>query len=169
MSLHCNEMGDVAKSLLAFLLPVRKMTFSLYKLYTLFQVGRSMWLLTIHCSFRLSPVLLTVAIPGITCAQQTMCPTQRTYKAPAVGDFLTGTNFKTGSKLPVFSGIVESARANQYSTKAPSSLWSLILNCRCNCNRRRPFRLPKHLPGHCFTHTQSFRRSPPRQLLLPAR
>jgi hypothetical protein len=35
--------------------------------------------------------------------------------------FLTCTIFKTGVKLPEFSGIVVSARANQYSTKAPSS------------------------------------------------
>jgi len=54
------------KSLLTFLLPVRKMQFSLYSLYTSFQVARSMWLLTIHHSFRPSPVLLLVAISGIS-------------------------------------------------------------------------------------------------------
>jgi len=55
-----------------------------------------------------------------------MFPTLKTCKATAAGAFLTGTNFETGSKFPEFSGIVVSARANQYSTKAPSSFWSLI-------------------------------------------
>jgi len=126
-----------------------------------------MWLLTIHCSFRLSPVLLLVAIPGIMCAQPTIFPTLKTGKATAAGTFLTCTNFETGSKLPDFSGIVVSARANQYSTKAPSSFLSLILNCRCSCHRRRPFSAPEHLPRRCFAHTLSFHRSPLRQRWLP--
>jgi len=153
-------------SLLVFLLPARKIHFSLYQLYTSFQVARSMWLLTIHRSFRLSPVLLLVAISGITCAQPTIFPMLKTCKATAAGAFLTCTNFETGSKLPEFSGIVVSARANQNSTQAPSSFWSLMLNSRCSCHGRRPFSAPLHLPGSCFTHTQSFRRSPPRQLWL---
>jgi len=130
------------KSLLAFLLPVRKMQFSLYELYTSFQVARCMWLLTIHRSFRPSPVFVLEAISGITCAQPMMFPTLITYKATAAGAFLTCTNFETGSKLPEFSDIVVSARANEYSTKAPSLFWSLILNNHCSCHRRRPFSAP---------------------------
>ena len=126
-----------------------------------------MWLLTIHCSFRPAPVLLLVTISGITCVQPTMFPTLKTWKATAAGAFLTFTNFETGSKLSEFSGIVVSARANQYSMKAPSSFWSLILNSHCSCHGRRPFSTPQHLPWCCFTHTQPFHRSPPRQLWLP--
>jgi len=44
------------KPLVAFLLPVRTMQFSLYQLYTSFHVTRSMWLLTIQHLFRQSPV-----------------------------------------------------------------------------------------------------------------
>ena len=155
------------KYLLVFLQPARKMQYFLYKLYTSFQVIRSMWLLTIHRSFVPSPVLLPVAISGIACAQPTMFPRLKTCKAMAAGAFLTSTNCETGSKLPKFSGIVVSTRANQYSTKAPSSLRSVILNSCCSYHGRRPFSVPDHLPGHCFTHTQSFRRSPPHQLWLP--
>jgi len=50
--------------------------------------------------------------------------------------FLTCTNCKTGSKLPDFSGIVATARANQYSSKAPSVFRSFISNSRCTCHRR---------------------------------
>ena len=78
-----------------------------------FQVARSMWLLTIHRSFHRSPVLLLVAISGITCAQPTMFPTLKTSNGTAASAFLTCTNFKTGSKLPDFAVIVVSARANQ--------------------------------------------------------
>jgi len=85
-----------------------------------------MWLLTIHRSFRPSPVLLLVAISGMTCAQLTIFPTLKTCKATAAGAILSCTNFETGSKLPEFSGIVVSARANLYSTKAPSSFRSLF-------------------------------------------
>jgi len=154
-------------SLLAFLLPARKMQFSLYELYTSFPVARSMWLLTIHHSFRPSLVVLLVAISRMTCAQPTIFPTVKTCKATAAGAVLTCTNFGTGSKLPEFSGIVVSARANQYSTKAASLFRSVILNSRCSCRGRRPFRVPWHLPRRCFTHTQSFRRSHLRQLWLP--
>ena len=58
------------------------------------------------------------------------------------GDFLTCTNFETGSKLPEFSGIVVSARAFMFSMKAPSSFWSLFLNRCCSCHGRRPFSAP---------------------------
>jgi hypothetical protein len=126
-----------------------------------------MWLLTIHRSFRPSPVLLLVAISGKTCTQPTIFPTLKTCKAMAAGAFLTCTNFETGSKLPDSSDIVVSARANQYSTKAPSSFRSLILNSPCSCHGRNPFSAPQHLPGCCFTHTQSFRQFPPCQLWLP--
>jgi hypothetical protein len=120
-----------------------------------------------HRSFRPSPVLLPVAISGIHRAQPTMFPTLNTCKATAAGAFLTCTNFEMGSKLPKFSGIVVSTRANQYSMKAPSSYWSLILNSHCSCHGRRPFSTPQHLSGRCFTHTHSFRRSPACQLWLP--
>jgi len=126
-----------------------------------------MWLLTIHSLFRPSPVLLLVAVSRIMCAQPTMFPTLKTCKATAAGAFHTSTNFETESKLPEFSGIVVSARANQYSMKAPSSFWSFILNSRCSCHGRRPFSPPSHLPGRCFTQIQSFHRSPPCQLWLP--
>jgi len=130
------------KPLLAFLLPAHKMQFSLYYLYTSFQVARSMGLLTIHRSFRPSPVLVLVAISEIMCAQPTMFPMLKTCKATAAGAFLTCTNFETGSKLPQFSGIEVSAMANQYPTKAPSSFWSLLLNSRCSCHGRLPFSAP---------------------------
>ena len=155
------------KSLLGFLLPARKMQFSVYSLYTSFQVARSMWLLTIHRLLLPSPVLLPVAISGITCAQRTLFPTLKICKPTAAGTFLTCTNCETGSKLPEFSGIVVSARANQYSTNAPSSLRRLILNSRCSCHGRGPFSVPYYLPRHCVTHTQSFHQSPPRPLCLP--
>ena len=130
------------KSLLAFLPAARKMQFSLYSLYTSFQVARSMWLLTIHSLLSPSPVSLLGALSRNTCTQQTMTPTLKTCQATASGAFLTCTNFETESKLHKFSGIVVSARANQYSTKAPSSFWSLILNGHCCCHGRRPFSAP---------------------------
>jgi len=123
-----------------------------------------MWLLTILRSFHPSPVLLLVAISGIACAQPTMFPRLKTWRATAAGAFLSCINFERGSKLPENSDIVVSARANQYSTKGPSSCWSLILNSHCSCHGRRPFSAPEHLPGHCLSHTQSFCRSPLRQL-----
>jgi len=159
--------GMLRKSLFAFLLPAHKMQSSLYSSYTSFKVARSMWVLTIHHSFRLSPVLLLVAIPGMTCVQPTIFPTVKTCKAMAACAFLTCINCVTGSKLPEFAGIVVSGRANQYSTKAPSSFRKLILNRRCSCHGRGPFSVPYHLPGRCSTRTQSFRGSPPRQLWLP--
>jgi hypothetical protein len=125
--------------LLELLPPVRKMQFSLYYLYTSFQVARSMWLLTIHRAFRPSPHLLLAASSGITCTQQTIFPKLKYCKAMAAGDFLTCTNFENGSMLSEFSGIVVSAWATQYSTKAPSSFWSLILNSHCSSDGRHPF------------------------------
>ena len=155
------------KSLLTFLLPAHNMQLSLYELYTSFEVARSIWLLPIDCLFFQSPVLLLVAICGIPCAQPTMFPTLKTCKATAACGFLTCTNFVTGSKLPNFSDTVSSARASQYSTKAPSLFRSLILYSHCSRHWRSPFSAPWHHPGHCFTHTQSFHRSPPRWLWLP--
>jgi len=138
----CTAMGDAAKISLSRSFFLRAMQFSVYQSYTSFQVARSMWLLTIHRSFRPSPVLLLVAIPGMTCAQPTIFPTLITCKATAAGAFLTCTNVETRSKLPEFSGIVVSARANQYSTKAPSSFRSLIVNSHCSCHGTRPFSVP---------------------------
>jgi len=126
-----------------------------------------MWLWTIHHSFCQSPVLLRVAISAINSGQLTMLHTLTTCKETATGAFLTCTNFEPGSKLPEFSGIVVPARANLFSTKAPSSFRSLILNRCCSCHRRQPFSAPLHLPGHCFIHTQLFRRSPACKLWLP--
>jgi len=126
-----------------------------------------MWLLTIHRSFRPSPVLLLVGISGITRAQLTMVPTLKSCKAMATSAFLTCIDLETGSKLPELSGILVSARANQYSPKTPSTFRSLILDSCCSCHGRQPFSAGYHLPGRCFTHSQSFHRSPPRQLRLP--
>ena len=123
-------------SLLAFHLPARNMQFSLYYLYTSFQVPRSRWLLTIHRSFRLSPVLQQVAIVGITCAQPTVFPTLTSCKAMAASAYLTCTNYETGSKLPEFSRIMVSTKEKQHSSKTPSLFWSLILNSCCSCHGR---------------------------------
>jgi len=68
--------------------------------------------------------------------------TLKTCKATAAGAFLTCTKFETRSKSPEFSGIVVRARVNQYSTKAQSSFWSLMLNSRCSCHGRCPFSAP---------------------------
>jgi len=130
------------KSLLVFLPTPHKMQFSLHSLYTSFQIARSMSLLTIHHLFRPSPCLPQLATVGITCAQPTMFPTLTTCKATAARAFLTCTTFNMGFKLPEFWGIEVSTRANLYSTTAPSSCWSLILNSRCSCHRRRPFNVP---------------------------
>jgi len=130
------------KSLLAFFLPASKLQFSLYRFYTSFEVARSMWLLTIHHSFRPSPVLLVVAISGMKCAQPTIFPTLKTCKATAASALLTCTIFEMGSKLPEFSGIVVSTRANQYSTKAPSSFRSLMFNSRCSWHGIHPLSAP---------------------------
>jgi len=125
--LHRDSMQLVTlwTSLLAFLLPVGTIQFSVYQLYTSFQVTRSMWLLTIHCWFRPSPVLLLVTISGNTCAQPRMFPTLKTGKATAACASLTCTNFETGPKLTEFPGIIVGARVNQCSTKAPALFWSL--------------------------------------------
>ena len=56
--------------------------------------------------------------------------------------FVTWNTFQMGSKLPEFWGIALSARANQYSTKAPSSLRSLILISHCSCHGRRTLSEP---------------------------
>jgi len=114
------------KSLLAFLLPVCKMLFSLYKLNTSFQLDRSMWRLTIHHLFLPSPVLQLVSISENTCAQPPMFPMLKTCKARGAGTFLICPNFETGPKLPMFCGNVVSARANQYATNASSSCKSFI-------------------------------------------
>ena len=127
------------KIFLAFLPPQWKLQYPLYKLFTSFRVGRSLRLLTIHHSFRPSLLLLLVHISGITHLWPTMFPTLTTSKATAAGAFLSCTNLEIGSKLPKFSANVVSARANQYSTKAPSLFRSLILNSRCRCDGRRPF------------------------------
>jgi len=144
------------KLLLEFLLSLGKMQFSLYWLYRSFQVTRCMWLLTINCSFGSSSALLLAAIAAITCMQLIMLPTLKTCRAMAASSFLTGTNFKTGSKLPKFSGSVVSASANHYSTKDPSLFRSFMLNSRCSCHANRPLSTPQHLPGRCLpTHSRS--------------
>jgi len=126
-----------------------------------------MWLLTIHRSFRLSPVWQPACISGIKCAQPTMLPTLKTCEAIGTSAIFSCTNFETGFELPEISGIVVSARATQYSTNAPSSFRRLILNSHCSCHGRQPHSTLFHIPGHCFTHTQLYRRSPPSQLWLP--
>jgi hypothetical protein len=47
--------------------------------------------------------------------------------------------FRDGIQGTPFSGIMVSARAKQYSTKAPSSYRSLIMNSHCSCHWRLPF------------------------------
>jgi len=126
-----------------------------------------MWVLTMHCSFRLSRMLLPAAISGIMCVQSTMFSLLKPCVATAAGAMLTCTNCVTRSRLPEFSGIVVSARDNQYSTKVQSSVRSLVLNSRCSCHGRCPFSALLHLPRRCFTDTQLFHRSPPCQLWLP--
>jgi len=111
-----------------------------------------------------------VAIDNLSVVCSVSCHTTRTYlrnyfrtaddvfhieKLPATAavDFLTCTNFEKGSKLPQFSGIVMSAKANKYSTKAPSSPRRLFLNSLSSCHGRRLFSAPYCLPRCCFTHT----------------
>jgi hypothetical protein len=125
-----------------------------------------MWKLTIDRLFRPSPVLLLVIITGMQCTQPTKFPMLKTYKAMDAGAFLTFTKFKMGSNLPKFPDIMVSARAKQYSKKAPFSFRSLILNSRCSGQGRRPFSVPYHLPRHYFTLSQLFYRSPPHRLWL---
>jgi hypothetical protein len=129
-------------SLLAFRLPVRNRQVSHYQLYTSFEAARSWWQLTIHRWFHLSAVLLLVAISGMMCVQLTMFHVLKICKVTVTGAFLTCTKFKMGYKFPKFSGIMLNARANQYSTKAPSLFRSLILNSRCSCHGRHPFSVP---------------------------
>jgi len=62
------------KSLLVFHLPVCKMQFSIYSLYTSFQITGCMRLLTIHRLFCQLLGILLVAISAITCTQPTMLP-----------------------------------------------------------------------------------------------
>jgi hypothetical protein len=130
------------KSLLALPLPAPKMQFSLYYLYTSFQVTTSMWLLTMYHSFHPSPVLQLDAISGITFLQLMIFRMLTTFNPKAAGGFLTCTTFETGSMLQELSLNGVSARASQYSTKAPSLFWSLNLNSRCSCHGRRLFRVP---------------------------
>jgi len=130
------------KPFLEFHLPARKMQSLLYWFYTSFPVARTKWILIIHRLFGPSPVLPQVDISEIMCSQLTMIATLKTYKPPAASAVLTCTNFEKGSKLPDFSGIVVSTKANQCSTKALFSFRSLILNCRCSCHTRRPFSTP---------------------------
>jgi hypothetical protein len=113
-----------------------------YKLYTSLQVTRSMWLWTVHRLLSPSPVLWLVAISGIKFTQRTIFLTLNTCTAPATSASFTCTNCEARSKLPAFPGIVVSTRANQYSTNAPSSFRSSILNSRCSCHRRCPFSAP---------------------------
>ena len=61
-----------------------------------------MWLLTIHCSFLQSPVLLLVDISEITCARLTMFPTLKTCQSTAAGAFLTCTIARWDPSYPSF-------------------------------------------------------------------
>ena len=106
-------------SLLAFLPPARKIPFSLYSVYSSLHVARSMWLLTMHCSLRPSPVLQLVAISGMICAQPTIFPMLHTCKVTAAGAFPTCANFATGSKckavypyMPAYESIWEDTVAH---------------------------------------------------------
>ena len=105
------------KSLLALLLPVRNKHFPVCKFYISFEVTRAEWLLSIHCSFGQSPVVLLVAISGIPCVPLTMFPTLISGKSTAARAFLTFTYVEMGSKLPEFSGILVSARLTSTQLK----------------------------------------------------
>jgi hypothetical protein len=106
------------------------------------QVGRSRWLLKNHHLFRPSPVLLQVAISGTTYPQLTLFPNLITCNSTAASDCLTCKNFYTGSKFPMSSNIVVRVRANEYSTNASPSIWSVSLNCTCSCHGRRLISVP---------------------------
>jgi hypothetical protein len=138
----CNAIGDPVKICPCVPYSCGEMQFSHHQLYTSFEVARSMWLLTIHRSCHLSPLLLPVAIAGIPRTQPTMIYMLHTSKAMATGAFLTCIHFVTGSELPEYSGIVVSATAPKYSIKAPSSFRSVILNSHCSCHRKCPFPVP---------------------------
>jgi len=84
-------MGDAGKSLLAFLLLRAKCKLSLSKLYTSFQVTRSMWLLIIHHSFRLSSCLTTSSYHWNYVRAADEVPKLKTCNATAAGAFLTST------------------------------------------------------------------------------
>jgi hypothetical protein len=144
MCLHrdCNANADAGKSTPPFLLPTHKLHFSHYSLYTSFQVTRCMWLLPIHCLCILSLVLLLVAIPRSICVQRTMFPTLKTCIAKVPCAFLTCINFETGSMLPDISGIVESSKANRYSTNASFLFRRFILNSCCSCHGKFLFSTP---------------------------
>jgi len=95
----CKAMGDAAKISPRVPSTYAQNAIVSLLIYTSLQVPRSMWLLTIHHSFRPSPVLQIVAISGMTGVKPTIFPTQKTCKAPAAGGFLTCTNFETRSKF----------------------------------------------------------------------
>jgi hypothetical protein len=126
-----------------------------------------MWLLTIHHLTGTSSVLQLVGISEITHAQPTMYPTLKTCTAMAAGAFFTCINLKIESPLPQVSSIVVSTTAYQYSTKDPFLFWSLILNSWSSSLGLCPLCMADHLPGHFFTDTKLFHRSPLRQLWLP--
>jgi len=65
------------------------------------------------------------------CAADYVWPAEN-LKSNCCQCYLTGTNFETKSKLPKVSGIVVSTQATQYSTQAPSSFRSFILNSHCS-------------------------------------
>jgi len=75
--MHCVALR---KPLVTILLPVLKMQSSVYEVYTLFQVARSVCPFAIHRLFRLSTVIQLVAISQITYAQPTMFPMLKSCK-----------------------------------------------------------------------------------------
>jgi hypothetical protein len=125
-------------SLLAFLLPSRKMQFSLLIIHIVPSrqiygaIDNASLVPSVSCLTTMRYLWNTVrAADNISHAEN--------LQSNGCQCFLTCTNFETGSKLPEFSRIVVSARSNQYSTKAPSSFWSFIFNSRCSFHGRRPF------------------------------
>jgi hypothetical protein len=144
ISLHrdCNAMGDAAK-----ISPHIPST-STQNAILLLPIGHICRIGNIYVAINNQSIVpsvsgqLLVAISGNPWVELTTFPRLKTCKATAVGAFLTCTKFETGSKFPEFSGVRVSARANQYSAKAPSSYRSLILNSCCSYHRRHPFSAP---------------------------
>ena len=138
---------------LNFLLPTHIIQFSIYISYTSFHMAWLVCLMTIHSSFRLSPLSLLVAISEITCAQPRIFPTLKICKAMAASAFLTCSNFETQSKFSEFWGNEVNSRANQHPTKAASTFSHLICNSCCSCHEISPCSVPSNLPAWDFTHT----------------
>jgi len=103
------------KSLLAFLLPARKMQTLSFQIIHIIP-SHQIYVAIDNPSLVPSVSCLTTSSYHWNYVRAADEVSQvKTCNATAAGAFLTSTNFEMGSKLPAFSGIVMSARANQYS------------------------------------------------------